>query len=667
MSLSGPPSTTDPFLGASLRSDVHAEVSYRIERKLGVGGTAAAYFALRESPVGASPVVVKIILPRVVLEAGETADRVVQKEAVALGRLNERVPPTAFVVRLIDTGRLDHVHASRQLALPWLAVEYVHGGLEGTTLEDRVAYSVRTTQFAFEPERVSRCLTHVAEGLTDIHEVGVIHRDITPNNVLCCGFDDHEVFKISDFGIARPLGVGNTFGEVMLGTPGYIAPEQAFAGDGVGVGPWSDIFSFAVVTYFVLTGQQYFEVSNPVQALMAVRAEKRRTLLETRTLCPELRESPPACAAIDDALARATSIDPKRRPATAKAFAASVLPWLAGHRPGGPSRRHLRSFMQLQVADATPGWTWTVRHPPGDGRVIASVGWDGDGQCLALTSHGLEHWNGTTWTPAPAGDLPVANGARFVRRIASGRWLVGSDRATLAEYSRSGVSRVLRGPDESVSFVDASGDLGDLAVVVAMGPGRPPLLYGLVGTRWLKPLPLPGVACVAGVARLDDSRWLVVGRREDGRGYVALYAPLEWHVQPLEPPPGRPVVACAGRPERGIALAVGAGGYVLRATATGVTHPTIEGSPALASAALDVLDREWVGGAGELWMGTAQGTRWARVWRDPRWTAPFVSILADVASTTAMTADGGVLECRASQSQIGAGAAPGDTARRGRA
>src|SRR5262245_42036513 len=107
----------DPFVGLTIGSATQPDVKLRIERRLGEGGTAVAYFATRFGPDGASPVVVKVILPTVIAQAGETARMVVQKEAVALGRLNERVPPSPFVVRLLDIGELEYRGRGAHLTL----------------------------------------------------------------------------------------------------------------------------------------------------------------------------------------------------------------------------------------------------------------------------------------------------------------------------------------------------------------------------------------------------------------------------------------------------------------------------------------------------------------------------------------------------------------------
>src|SRR5689334_407632 len=243
----------DIFLGQVLESTFQPGISYRLEHKLGEGATAVAYLAKRYGPDGEWPAVIKIIQPHIVKDSNERALTVIKKEAVALGRLNERVPPTPFVVRLLDTGSLAFNTYGAPLELPWIALEYVHGGFEGATLLERVRYSVRETGFAFDPVRAARVLHALAKGMQEIHAVSVVHRDAHPGNVLCCGAGETELFKMSDFGIARPQGLSATFGNVSVGTPGYIAPEQY--DDRGNIGPLSDLFSLGAIIFYILTGE----------------------------------------------------------------------------------------------------------------------------------------------------------------------------------------------------------------------------------------------------------------------------------------------------------------------------------------------------------------------------------------------------------------------------
>ena len=121
--------------------------------------------------------------------------------------------------------------------------------------------------------------------------------------------------------------------------------------------------------------------------------------------------------------------------------------------------------------------------------------------------------------------------------------------------------------------------------------------------RWLKPLPLTDIAYVAGLTQVDDERWLVVGRLLHGGGFVSLYSPLAWSLEPLSAPPTRAWVACAARTERDLVLAVGAEGSVLRMERGVIDGRLIPERPSLASVSVDVLDREWAGAAGELERG----------------------------------------------------------------
>src|SRR5689334_7022400 len=125
-----PPSddALDALIGTSVPSEVMPDVSYRIVWQLGEGGMSVVFYALRVTSAGEVPVVMKLLRPSFVWKAGPTAALIVKKEAIALGRLNERVPPTPFVVRFIDTGTVQLAYGHTTVEVPWVVVEYVHGG-----------------------------------------------------------------------------------------------------------------------------------------------------------------------------------------------------------------------------------------------------------------------------------------------------------------------------------------------------------------------------------------------------------------------------------------------------------------------------------------------------------------------------------------------------------
>ena len=102
----------------------------------------------------------------------------------------------------------------------------------------------------------------VADALGTAHEAGIIHRDIKPANIMR---DEAGTIKLTDFGIARVIGVsGSTTAGKFVGTPAYMSPEQVL---GKALGTTSDIYSFGVVLYEMLTGRVPFESSNPLDVM----------------------------------------------------------------------------------------------------------------------------------------------------------------------------------------------------------------------------------------------------------------------------------------------------------------------------------------------------------------------------------------------------------------
>jgi serine/threonine protein kinase len=632
-----------PHVGATIRSD-YQPVSYRVERVLGEGGTAVACLCTRSAPDGQSPVVLKVIAPRMVARSGDVAATLVRKEAVALGRLNERVPPSPFVVRLIEAGTAEVEHVHRRVALPWLALEYVHGGIQGTTLEQRVEHVIRETGCAFGIERAVRLIEHVAQGLTEVHAVDVVHRDLNPNNVLCCGTGTSELFKLSDFGIARPHGMNATFGAILVGTPGYIAPEQAAPGL-TEVGFHSDLFSFAAVIYFVLTGEEYFDVNDVASVLAAARSEQRRRLVDAKHLVAELRERPDTCAAIDEIIRRATSFDPHQRPPSPSELANSITSQL-GRGPASTRRRARQEIVSV-MERAGPAVRlqearWRVRHPPGDDRLIVSAAWNASGHCLAATTRGMSYWDGSSWADAPDAGLPQTTTIRFVRRLGASTWLTGGKGTTLAELSRDGTNLLLQGRDANVDLVDASGELGEVVVVIGQYEDEV-RLYGVVAGHWLKGIPVKRATTLSSVAQIDSTRWLAVGRGRDGGAHAVIHTPLDVEVRRIELPPARALLRADGHPDRPQALAVGTDGLVLLVEGSDVQVHVIDGRPDLTACAMDIAGRPWVAGAGRLWtLDSHRG--WVQAWGNESWNVPVMSIMAEPGFVMATTVDGAVVE-----------------------
>lgn len=162
------------------------------------------------------------------------------------------------VLRTYDLGTVD--------GLPFLSMEYVPG-LTLRALLDRLPKNERLPYSA--GLRLSRQL---AEGLAAVHAVGVIHRDFKPENVL---LEPGGNAKIMDFGIARQrhgIQAFQTAEGFLVGTPGYLAPEQVRGESEVDAR--ADLFAYGAVLYELFTGRRPFRAANPMDTVMQTLNEE---------------------------------------------------------------------------------------------------------------------------------------------------------------------------------------------------------------------------------------------------------------------------------------------------------------------------------------------------------------------------------------------------------
>ena len=145
------------------------------------------------------------------------------------------------VVRVYDCNVLpDH--------RPWIAMELV----EGDTLANRLHDAT-----ALPPVEVATLLGDVSDVLAAVHKVGVVHRDLKPDNVLCTPTDLQYPIRVVDWGVARMGPIGRlTIDGLTPGTPVYMSPEQASGHD---IGAPCDIYSLGVMAYEALTGRPPFD------------------------------------------------------------------------------------------------------------------------------------------------------------------------------------------------------------------------------------------------------------------------------------------------------------------------------------------------------------------------------------------------------------------------
>ena len=291
-----------------LRPGALLDGRFLLRGKLGAGSFAVVWFATDQRT--GDDAAVKVLRP---------------------GLLRDRDALERFAREAALLGGLDHPNLARLIAWrveapeAFIAMEYVDGTTLAETISRRAAAGLE-----FEPEAVCRLMDEICAPIAYAHQHGVVHRDIKPSNVIL--ENGRDSLKVLDFGIARvaqPAGQQTTVGRI-IGTPAYMAPEQARGDltDGRG-----DVFALGAILFQLLTLRHAWLVdesggglavdrpasntgpNGPVAVLDRITRGARPTARELR---PEL--GPEINAVVERALASA----PDDRFSTASELAASV-------------------------------------------------------------------------------------------------------------------------------------------------------------------------------------------------------------------------------------------------------------------------------------------------------------------------------------------------------
>ncbi|MGH3242298.1 MAG: protein kinase domain-containing protein [Spirillospora sp.] len=308
---------------------------YRLLGRLGAGGMGAVY--LGRSP-GGRTVAVKLIKERY---AGDAVFRARFRREVSAAR---KVTGT-FTAPILD--------ADPDAAVPWLVTAY----LPGLTLREAVG-----TFGALAAPSARVLAVGLAEALADIHRAGLAHRDLKPGNIMLTA----DGPRVIDFGIARPEDVtAITKVGAVLGTPGFMSPEQAAGGM---AGPKSDVFSFGAVLVYAVTAKEPFGAAD-----RADRAATLRAVVESQADLDGITD--PGLAGVVAACLRR---EPRERPSAVQLL--DMLDRIGEDAPSSPGEgagwlpAPLTEAIDRRIAEARPkGPSWNRPREPRAGDAAANA------------------------------------------------------------------------------------------------------------------------------------------------------------------------------------------------------------------------------------------------------------------------------------------------------
>jgi serine/threonine-protein kinase len=216
---------------------------YRLGIVIGIGAIGEVYAA--EHVSSAAPAAVKL-LQAAALAREDLVERILREGTISRGLSHPNV------VRVFDIGRLGD-------GAPYLTMELLRGRDLATRLRQ---------EGQLPADELMRLAREVTSGLQHAHDNGVVHRDLKPLNIYEASEDRTIRWKLLDFGISKLVSSGGTLTqEGVIGTPGYMSPEQARGNE---VDHRSDLFSLAVVMYRAMTGQPAFPGENTPQILFDI-------------------------------------------------------------------------------------------------------------------------------------------------------------------------------------------------------------------------------------------------------------------------------------------------------------------------------------------------------------------------------------------------------------
>ncbi|MGD9723320.1 MAG: serine/threonine-protein kinase [Pirellulales bacterium] len=295
---------------------------YELQREIGRGGMGVVYQAQQ---ISLGRTVALKMISRGTHPSPEDLARF-RSEAESAARLDH-----PGIVPIYEVGQYE--------GQPYFTMKYV----AGTTLSRRLADG------PLAPREAARLLAPICRGIQYAHERGVLHRDLKPSNIL---IDTDGRPHVTDFGLAKRVAAddGLTISGAVLGTPSYMAPEQA-AGNRGELGPATDVYSLGTILYQMLTGRPPFQAATAVETVLLV--------LEQEPLPPRV-VNPRADRELEMVALKCLQKPPDLRYASAGELADDLEAYLADEptaaRSGVITQVIARAFRETHHAPVLENW-----------------------------------------------------------------------------------------------------------------------------------------------------------------------------------------------------------------------------------------------------------------------------------------------------------------------
>jgi tRNA A-37 threonylcarbamoyl transferase component Bud32 len=283
-------------------------------------------------------------------------NRIVALKMILAGRLTTTTALARFQAEAQATAELDHPHivpiyeVGEHDGRPFFSMKLIGGGTFADSLQKTPRPPVR---------ELVTVLVKVCRAIHFAHQRGILHRDLKPSNVL---LDDAGEPFVADFGLVKRLGADETATATgaLLGTPAYMAPEQA-EGSSARITTLADVYALGAILYEILTGRPPFRGETPLDTLRQVREAP---------VVPPAHLNPGADVNLTAVCLKCLEKDPVRRYASAEELADDLNRWLVGEpvraRPAGSITRlfdWMRQNIRAAVWVALIGVCWGLFGP----------------------------------------------------------------------------------------------------------------------------------------------------------------------------------------------------------------------------------------------------------------------------------------------------------------